>query len=353
MDTARAVDTDWAERAAVAEQAVTRRHLRRLLGLPGTALGVVSWPARSRDRWWLEWHYWWQAHLVDCLVDAELRAPDPGRQDRITAVLRTHRLRNLTGWTNSYHDDMAWLGLAMERAARVTAHDWSRPLSILTDRLRSAWTEQGLPWRRGSDFFNAPANGPAAILMARTGHRDRAHDTSDWLDTVLRDPGTGLIRDGIRADGSLVEAVYSYCQGVTLGLAVELGQVDRAARLVQAVDEHLCRDHVLQAGGGGDGGLFPGILARYLALAATHLPSDPGTAGTARSTARAIVLASAHACWQHRAEVNDPELGALPLFSHRWDRPAPLPDDRADTPERDLSVQLSGWMLLEAAARVH
>ena len=26
------------------------------------------------------WHYWWQAHLLDCLVDAQVRDPQPDRQ---------------------------------------------------------------------------------------------------------------------------------------------------------------------------------------------------------------------------------------------------------------------------------
>jgi predicted alpha-1,6-mannanase (GH76 family) len=38
------------------------------------------------------------------------------------------------------------------------------------------------------------------------------------------------------------------------------------------------------------------------------------------------------------------------VFSAEWRDPAPEP--RAGLPEADLSVQLSGWMLLEAAARL-
>ena len=41
--------------------------------------------------------------------------------------------------------------------------------------------------------------------------------------------------------------------------------------------------------------------------------------------------------WAHRGEVD-----GLPRFGTDWSQPA--------GPERDLSVQLSGWMLLEAAA---
>ena len=43
-------------------------------------------------------------------------------------------------------------------------------------------------------------------------------------------------------------------------------------RLVAAVDAHMAPGGVLVGAGGGDGGLFAGITARYLALVATELP---------------------------------------------------------------------------------
>ena len=49
----------------------------------------------------------------------------------------------------------------------------------------AAWSDAeggGIPWRRGDVFKNTPANGPAAILLARTGHLDRAAATADWID---------------------------------------------------------------------------------------------------------------------------------------------------------------------------
>ena len=75
------MDQLWANRAASAEAAVAQRHLRRLWALPGTQLGVVAWPSARRDRLFGTWHYWWQAHLLDCLVDAQLRDPQPLSQN--------------------------------------------------------------------------------------------------------------------------------------------------------------------------------------------------------------------------------------------------------------------------------
>ena len=137
----------------------------------------------------------------------------------------------------------------------------------------------GIPWRKQDQFFNAPANGPAGIFLARYGDRlRRAQQMADWIDETLIDPETHLVFDGIKA-GSLVRAEYTYCQGVVLGLETELAartrddrHAPRVHRLVAAVDEHMAPGGVVRGAGGGDGGLFSGITARYLALVATTLP---------------------------------------------------------------------------------
>ncbi|BBZ62913.1 glycoside hydrolase family 76 protein [Mycolicibacterium monacense] len=372
------MDQLWANRAASAEAAITQRHLRRLWGLPGTQLGVVAWPAAGPHKQFRTWHYWWQAHLLDCLVDAQLREPDPDRQRRITRQIRAHRIRNIGRWTNDYYDDMAWLALALERAGRLAGVARPRALGTLCEQFLNAWVPEdggGIPWRKQDQFFNAPANGPAGIFLARYDNRlRRAQQMADWIDEVLIDPDTQLVFDGIKG-GSLVRAQYTYCQGVVLGLetelAVRIGGDDgggehalRVHRLVAAVAEHMAPDGVIKGAGGGDGGLFNGILARYLALVATTLPGDTADDVAARDTARRIVLASAEAAWGNRQTVGA-DGGALPLFGAFWERTAELPTaagrqaesvegavNASEIPERDLSVQLSGWMLMEAAHAV-
>ena len=367
----------WANRAATAETAVTQRHLRRLWALPGTQLGVVSWPSDRRDRLFATWHYWWQAHLLDCLIDAQLRDPQPERRTKISRQIRSHRVRNNFSWINNYYDDMAWLALALERAARLVGVERGRALPKLTDQFVKAWVPEdggGIPWRKQDQFFNAPANGPAGIFLARYGDRlRRAEQMGDWIDRTLIDPETHLVFDGVKA-GSLVRAQYTYCQGVVLGLETELAvrtgaeardrHAARVHRLVAAVNEHMAPSGVVQGAGGGDGGLFAGVTARYLALVATTLPGDSADDAVARDTARKIVLASAKSAWDYRQTVE-----GLPIFGAFWDRDAELPtagdsDDgqeaqfvagavsSSEVAERDLSVQLSGWMLMEAAYSV-
>jgi predicted alpha-1,6-mannanase (GH76 family) len=367
------MDELWANRAASSEAAVAQRHLKRLWGLPGTQLGVVAWPPQRRDRLFGTWHYWWQAHLLDCLVDAQLRDPQPERRTEINRQVRSHRLRNNFSWVNSYYDDMAWLALALQRAATVAGVERKRALPKLADQFVKAWVPEdggGIPWRKQDQFFNAPANGPAGIFLARYPDRlKRAEQMGDWIDRTLIDPETHLVFDGIKG-GSLVRAQYTYCQGVVLGLETELAartgaeararHQARVHRLVAAVNERMAPSGVLKGAGGGDGGLFAGITARYLALVATTLPGDSADDAVARDTARSIVLSSAKSAWDYRQTVN-----GLPLFGAFWDRDAELPTAGGDeaqfvegavhpseVAERDLSVQLSGWMLMEAACNL-
>ena len=361
------MDQVWANRAASAEAAISQRHLKRLWGLPGTQLGVVAWPSERRYRLFKVWHYWWQAHLLDCLVDAQLRDPQDARQLKIARQIRSQRLRNNGSWINDYYDDMAWLALAIERAGRLAGVDKPGALKKLCEQFVNAWVPEdggGIPWRKQDQFFNAPANGPAAIFLARYDDRlRRAQQMADWIDETLIDPETHLVFDGIKG-GSLVRAQYTYCQGVVLGLETELAartkderHAKRVHRLVNAVRDNMATDGVIKGAGGGDGGLFNGILTRYLALVATTLPQNGPEDAEARDTARALVRKSAQAAWDNRQTVDD-----LPLFPAFWDRTAEIPTpagkeaefvegavNASEIPERDLSVQLSGWMLMEAA----
>ncbi|MCT7658696.1 glycoside hydrolase family 76 protein [Mycobacterium deserti] len=360
------MDQVWANRAASAEAAIAKRHLKRLWGLPGTQLGVVAWPPARNHRMFGVWHYWWQAHLLDCLVDAQVRDPQPERQQKISRQIRGHRLRNNLRWINDYYDDMAWLAIALERCDRLAGVGRAEAQEKLSEQFLNAWVPEdggGIPWRKQDQFFNAPANGPAAIFLSRFDRLRRAQQMSDWIDETLIDPDTHLVFDGIKG-GSMVRAQYTYCQGVVLGLETELAartqdadHATRVHRLVAAVRDHMAPDGIIKGAGGGDGGLFNGILARYLALVVTTLPQNGPEDVTARDTARTLVLTSAQAAWDNRQTVD-----GLPLFAAFWDRTAQMPTaagkeaqfvegavNASEVPERDLSVQLAGWMLMEAA----
>ncbi|NNH68677.1 fructose-bisphosphate aldolase [Nocardia uniformis] len=348
-------------RADLAEQAIVRRHVRSLWGRPGVRLGTVVWPSSSADLSFLKWCYWWQAHLLDCAVDAAHRARDPERIDRVAALAWGIRTRNLSGWTNRYYDDMGWLAIALERADRLLDIRFGDAVGDLRDALIDGWNPVvgAVPWRFGDDYYNAPAIGPTGIAFARLGELSRAGQLADFLHTRLRDPDSGLILDGVHEPGGQVNrTALTYCQGVAIGLETELavrtgesGHRRRVTELVTSTGPGLTHAGVIVAVDGNDSGLFMGILARYLAEAALALGD---------TTAARIVHDSARAAWENRAEVD-----GLPLFGVDWSRPvtvrgipqlvAQLVLPTASPSENlspDLSVQLSGWMLLEADYRL-
>jgi predicted alpha-1,6-mannanase (GH76 family) len=252
----------------------------------------------------------------------------------------------------------------------------------LSGAIYEAWTEDGgggIWWRAKEkyreDFKNVPTNGPAAILFARL-REPRGYETARWIETHLVDHETGVVWDGLHVSpaGGIREietARYTYVQGVFLGACVELARWDRdgaeaehwaerAARTIDAVAEHLTvrparsASLVLRGQGGGDGGLFAGILARYLAQAALALPEFGPAYERAARTASDLVLSSARAAWSnaawgHTVRNHRPHSSTGPVFGYEWSEPARLPS-QGGVAERDLSVQVSAWMLLEAAS---
>lgn len=343
---------NFGDAAATAAEAIPAAFGGRLWSLPGTHLGRVQLPAPTRA----PWHYWWQAHYLDCLLDAAEReaqtssTDDDGAAHRLRArrLLRTIFLRNGGRWTNRYYDDMAWLALAAWRSADLAG---TRPLEVLTPVLASAHTPDlsgGLFWNTTRDFKNTPATAPAALHFARVGRTEEAERLVGWLFARLQDPSTGLLLDGIRMPGErIVTDVYTYNQGPALGALLALGDpgsLKRASDLVMAVAKHLVLSTgTLRTHGGGDGGLFTGILVRYLALAAESSALPEFT----RSLARTLITTTARALWEGRGEreVGGRRRRTVAVF------PAE-PRVAVGAEPVELSTQLQAWMIFEAAYRV-
>ena len=385
----------WVHRADLAESAINERLAARVWGMPRTNLAYVAWPANTKEKLFVHWHYWWQAHYLDCLIDAARRRTTKARRDRIRYTMRGIATRNLGKLTtNKYYDDKAWLALAMGRAGKVRKIRAPKALTPLEDNLVAGIDSLTgvLPWRTGETFYNVPSNGPAAIMMARTDRLEQAMQITDWIFDNLIDVD-GLVMDGLRMrmhGPELVRNIHPYCQGVALGACLEIAlklrerhevsstevetwrEAEKAEEymryiihiraLVDAISRHMATPHgvIDWDTGDGDGGLFKGILVRYLAKVAVRLPDDSDANRRTRKKAARLVLESAESVWNHRLEVD-----GLPVFATDWTSDARLPQNygigssgineivsvvRVD--ERDLSVQLSGWMLMEAAAKV-
>ncbi|WP_035761045.1 glycoside hydrolase family 76 protein [Paenarthrobacter nicotinovorans] len=369
---------EWASRANQAARSVTRTFGRRLCFLPGTHIGAVTLPTKPLRQIAGPWHYWWQAHYVDCLVDAGRRelaaatkfdgASRPSAGRLASRLVTTIRLRNLLRFENHFYDDMAWLALStlrLEKLAEETRNPGRRRNAYVRKRLTlqfdSASTDDlggGTFWSTARDFKNTPATAPVALYFARTGRSERAQSLVNWLNSRLLNPQRGVYMDGLRirrGETVLEEAVYTYNQGPVLGALLELGgreNLERAAQLVQAVSRELTvpGTRVIRGDGTGDGGLFTGVLVRYLAVAAR----DQRLPATARDTARELVHATAAGFWSGRREA--PELRGTkdgdgePAVLFSPDPLRPAAETYPPGAAVELSTQLQAWMTFEAAA---
>jgi predicted alpha-1,6-mannanase (GH76 family) len=387
---ATAAPADWSARADEAARSVTRMFGQRLFFLPGTHIAAIERPSSRLKNLARPWHYWWQAHYVDCLVDAGRRELARGARfdggnrpsaGRLASQLVTGiRLRNFLTFVNNYYDDMAWLALSTLRLEKL-ADETRMPGRRRNARVRRSLTLQfdsastddlggGTFWSKKRNFKNTPATAPVALFYARTGNSAKAQMLVDWLHAKLFDPAQGMYQDGLRINsdgGVLLEAaIYTYNQGPVLGALLELGgpgNLERAAALVDAVARHLTRPAVQASGrtaavlrcdGTGDGGLFTGILARYFALAA----NDRRLPAPTRAMAAALVTETARAFWDGRRSVEASESlgrkgarqGAQLVFSVFPEAPAGATYPPGAVVE--LSTQLQAWMVLEAAAAV-
>lgn len=327
---------DWALDADEAGAQVHAQFGHRLAGFPGTWIGsptIEQHPGTpgNLQRPWSEWHYWWQAHYLDAILDAgfrHLRHNDrpAARQQlrRAEQLLRGIMVRNFGRFPNNFYDDMAWLALAAGRLNKLSLKLLAKPSMLatfasktLTRQLHRAHDDVlggGLHWSRQRDYKNTPVNGPAALHFARIGEKQRAEEILDWLRRELFDPATGLYLDGIHpsATGRDVETtIYTYNQGPALGTFLELGRstdIGDAVALIAAIHRQLYTPgQGLLLESGGDGSLFTGILARYLALAA----QDPKLPAISRQTASDMVANTA-------ATLKDMQPAQLSGALRRW-----------------------------------
>lgn len=295
-----------------------------------------------------QWHYWWQAHALDATVDAVARTGDAAAGERVAAHVAGIVRRNGGRIPNDYYDDMAWMALALLRADEVAGVDTRVLVAELWTDIQQGWDGRhgGVVWRRGDTYTNTPANAPSAILAARLHRRhgrtadlDWARRIADWQQTTLVDPATGVVWDGIHpeTDPGPSRDLYTYNQGTVIGAEVELfrltgdrDHLTRARRTAAATLERFTdpATGLLPPEGDGDGGLFKGILVRYLADLLLADPEDD-----AGSRLRTALRRNGEAV----SRADGAPVGA------DWRRP--------DGGDRSLSTHLSAVLLQEGLAR--
>ncbi|MCL2099749.1 MAG: AGE family epimerase/isomerase [Oscillospiraceae bacterium] len=235
-----------------------------------------------------EHNYWWMAHAIDTLTDAYFRTGDTKYKEYADKTLAAVIKRNKGKIINDYYDDMQWMALALLRLFDYTRE---QKYMIYTEDLWSdiikGWNSHmggGIAWRKQQpDYKNTPANAPAAILAARLYNTlgdniylEWAKKLFDFVDDNLTDKRTGQIWDGInRMGGGAVDKqwVFTYCHGVYAGAAAELYKItgeqeylNKAALTAGFALERFIsgKSGVFADEGEGDGGMFKGILFRYL-----------------------------------------------------------------------------------------
>ena len=297
-------------------------------------------------------NYWWYAHAIDVMADAYIRTKDESYITYIDDIVDTIVKRNKK-ITNDYYDDMEWMALALLRMYDETKDEkYLDNVQILWNDIKTGWNDTmggGIAWRKEQlTYKNTPANAPAAILAARLYKVTKDEADLEWAVKIydfqkanLVDPSSGQVWDGInRENNGKIDKNwnFTYCHGVYIGAGVELYKITgdetyladakktAAYALIQFTDE---RRGTFKSEGDGDGGLFKGILIRYLTQLYKVAPEMVEIKETIIKNADIL---------------RDKGTNAEGNFTNTFFL---APKDGNGS---DLSTQLSGCMLFEAAA---
>lgn len=248
-------------------------------------------------------NYWPQAHGLDILVDASMRTDSSTYTNYMASWYTGVQASNGGTFIGQYYDDMGWNALAMLRAYDVTKNDqWKTASQAVWVNIQGGWNTiegGGIAWQK-QELYNkgTPANGNACILAARM--YEHFSDPADlawaqkiynWEKSTLVDPGTGFVYDGINEnnDGVLNTTwFFTYNQGLFIGAALELfnatGQQSYLSDAILTANNAITDPRIISNGllhdeGQGDGGLFKGVLVRYLTQLTLCKSIDANTQG--------------------------------------------------------------------------
>ncbi len=299
-------------------------------------------------------NYWPQAHVLDVLLDGYLRTKDAQYTLRMKALLNGIKAKNGGVYPNEFYDDMGWLANASLRTYLINSDaDYLNVAQTLYTEIKGGSNNTaggGIAWQRSQLYYkNIPSTGNATILAARfyelNGNQADltfAKTLYSWMKSTLVTP-LGVVYDGINRnqDGLIDYWEFTYNQGLFIGSAVELYNCTKDATYLQdaelvannlIADPNLSPNGILKNEGQGDGGLFKGVAVRYL----TELIQNSALDGADR-TKYALFL----------------QRNARSLYDKGIARPAMMisPDwTQQPSGNTDLTTQLSGMMMIEAAA---
>jgi len=305
-------------------------------------------------------HYWPNAHVLDMLVDAYLRTGDESYALKMKSLVQGIKVKNGNTYNNVFNDDMIWLGNSCLRAFEATNDpEYKDVAELLWTIIKTSWSDDvfggGITWKQDTPFQkNAVSNAPAAILALRLYDIDQDQEDLEWALKIyawqknnLVDPVSGIVWDNISmVNGVPVtnqDWVFTYNMGTWIGAGLRLYEVtNNPVYLTDAVKSakssmtspKLVANGLLKDEGQGDGGLFKGIFVRYF----TEMIEQPAINSSDRQSF--VNFFKYNAQTLYKSGIRRPVMFVGPNWSA-------LP-----TGTTDLTTQISGVMLIEAAAKL-
>lgn len=307
-------------------------------------------------------NYWPNAHVLDVLVDGFLRTGNENYKTRMKALVQGIKVKNGNNtYNNVFNDDMLWLANSCLRAYDATKdQEYKDVADYLWGRIKLSWSDVfggGITWKQDTPRQkNAVSNAPAVILAMRLYEIDKKADDLDWAKKIyawqkanLVDPVTGTVWDNISETNGVITTnkdwVFTYNMGTWIGAGLRLYKatndqvyLDDALKCGRTVltSPKLLSEGLLRDEGQGDGGLFKGILIRYFVELTQHSTIN----STDKEKFAAFLKFNAQTFYKKGI------LRPAMLSGSNW---KVAPAAGANT---DLTTQLSGVMLIEAAAKL-
>jgi predicted alpha-1,6-mannanase (GH76 family) len=309
-------------------------------------------------------HYWPNAHMLDVLNDGYLRTGNSTYVTRMKELLRGIKTNNRGTYNNDFNDDMIWLANSCLRAYESTNdQEYKDVARELWGIIKTSWSDDvfggGITWKQTDDSRfqkNAVSNAPAAIIALQLYELDNSPEDLEWAVKIyawqkqkLVDPITGLVWDSISIregqEFTQTDWVFTYNMGTWIGAGLKLYRATgdrtyltdalRTARSATRTPQ-LLTDGLMKDEGQGDGGLFKGVLVRYM----TELIMAPEINTGDRITFAKFMELNAKTAY--RRGISRPTM----MFGPNW-------KNGPQAGSTDLTTQLSGAMLIEAAALLH
>lgn len=303
--------------------------------------------------------YWPNAHVLDVLVDAYERTNDVSYLPKMKSLIQGIRVKNGGTFENVFNDDMLWLGNSCVRAFEATKDlEYKDTAVFLWNEIIKSHSDLfggGITWKKDTPKSkNAVSNGPAIILAIRLYHLDKDETYLNWAKSLytwqkanLVDPESGLVWDNIQEINGQVQTnkdwIFTYNVGTWIGAGSRLYKITNEQKYLDdviktakstMVNSKLVTDGILRNEGQADGGLFKGILIRYFTE---------------------LILLSELNNSDQKAFVEFLKFNAITFYKNGLSRPFfRAGPNWSSNPigSVDLTTQLSGLMLIEAAAKL-